>query len=236
MELTAARKTRLGQLLVQEGLVSERQLEEALHYQETVTPHKPLGEICVDAGFVSTSALKRVIEKYRKHILFGQLLIRMGVVSVDQLDEALSEQKKTGKRVGQILLHKRYIGRADLTKALSIQLGISNIVPDVYTLDPLLLSKATPEYFRKHRVVPLSRTVTSCGRRREIVTVLMEDPLDIITIADLGKTFSAEIQPTVSATIGIDDFLNEIFDSWGRYLVVNETIVKKDDIAHTITK
>ena len=49
MEPVAARKMKLGQLLVQEGLVSDQQLEEALHDQETTTPHKPLGEICVDA-------------------------------------------------------------------------------------------------------------------------------------------------------------------------------------------
>ncbi len=236
MEPVAARKMKLGQLLVQEGLVSDQQLEEALHDQETTTPHKPLGEICVDAGFLSTSALKRVIEKYRKQILFGQLLIRMGVVSAAQLDEALSEQEKIGKRVGQILLHKRYITRADITKALSIQLGISNIAPNVYTVDPSLLSKATPEYFRKHRVVPLSRVVTSCGRGREIVTVLMEDPLDMVTIAELEKAFGGEIQPTVSTTIGIEDFLNEVFDAWGRYRVVNETTLRKDDGSHMTTK
>ena len=159
--------------------------------------------------------------------MFGQLLIRMGVVSAAQLDEALSEQEKIGKRVGQILLHKRYITRADITKALSIQLGISNIAPNVYTVDPSLLSKATPEYFRKHRVVPLSRVVTSCGRGREIVTVLMEDPLDMVTIAELEKAFGGEIQPTVSTTIGIEDFLNEVFDAWGRYRVVNETTLRK---------
>jgi DNA-binding CsgD family transcriptional regulator len=232
MESMIARETRLGELLVREGLISEQQLKEALHHQETRTPHKPLGEVCVGLGFVSTSILKGVIEKYQKQILLGALLLRMGIISVGQAHAALSEQKKIGKRVGQILLDKRSITKAELAEALSIQLGISKIVPSVYMVDPLLLAKVTPAFFFRNRVVPLSR-VTSCERNKEIVTVLMEDPLDITTIVDLRKTFNAEIQPAVSATLDLEDFLNEIFDPWGHYRAVHEAIVKKDGSADT---
>lgn len=129
MESMAARKERLGELLVREGLVDEQQLKEALHHQEMTAPHKPLGEICVGLGFISRSALKGVIQKYRKQILLGELLLRMRIVSGDQLREALSEQERVRKRLGQILLDKRYIAKPDLAEALSIQLGISKIVP-----------------------------------------------------------------------------------------------------------
>ena len=214
-------KEKFGALLAQHGFISEQQLQEALQHQERSAPHKRLGEICVDLGFISTTVLRVVLDRYRNHNLLGALLLRMGVVSADRLSEALSEQRKGGKRLGQILLDKRYVTKADLAEALSIQLGIPKIVPNVYMVDPMLLAKAAPQYFRKHRVVPLSRVVVSGVRSKEIVTVLMEDPLDTTTIADLGKVFSAEIRPAVSATMDIEDFLNETLDSLDRGSVAN---------------
>jgi type II secretory ATPase GspE/PulE/Tfp pilus assembly ATPase PilB-like protein len=227
---------KFGQLLVQHGFISEQQLKEALHHQETRTPYRPLGEICVDLGFISTVVLRVVLDRYRKQRLLGDLLLKMGVVSADQLSEALSEQKRGGKRLGQTLLDKRDITKADLAEALSTQLGISKIVPSVYMVDPVLLSKVPPEYLRKHRVVPLLRVVTSCGRNKEIVTVLMEDPLDITTIADLGRVFNAEIQPAVSATLDLEDFLNEIFEPRDRCPVVTMASDPGVPVVHHQTK
>ena len=210
---------RFGELLMQHGFISEQQLKEALHHQQTAALHTPLGEICVDLGFISTTVLRVVLDRYRKGKLLGKVLQEMGVISVDQLSEALGEQKTGGKRLGQILLDKRYITKADLAEALSTQLGIPKIVPSVYMVDPMLLSRAHADYFRKHRAVPLSRIVTSGGSTKEIVTVLMEDPLDITAIAELRKVFNADIQPVVSATIDLDEFLNEIFEPRGSYPV-----------------
>jgi len=213
---------KFGQLLVQHGFISKERLEEALHHQETTAPHKPLGELCVELGFISSVVLKVVLDRYRKGKLLGKVLLDMGVISVDQLREALSEQKMTGNRLGHIFLEQHSITKAELAQALSIQLGIPKIVPNAHMVDQTLISRANAEYFRKHRVVPLGRGVTSDNRSKEIVTVLMEDPLDMTTLAELEKIFNAEIRPAVSASIDVDDFLHEIFDPWARYPVSNE--------------
>ncbi len=42
------RKTRLGELLVQRGFMSEMQLAQALDHQKAQTPQKPVGETCVE--------------------------------------------------------------------------------------------------------------------------------------------------------------------------------------------
>lgn len=53
----------------------------------------------------------------RKTYHIGRMLVENGRISPDQLDEAIAEQsdeKGTGKRLGQILIEKQYIDRADL--------------------------------------------------------------------------------------------------------------------------
>jgi type II secretory ATPase GspE/PulE/Tfp pilus assembly ATPase PilB-like protein len=228
--ITAGKK--FGELLVHHGFISVQQLNEALRHQKTRTPHRPLGQICLNLGFISPTVLRVVLDRYRKGKLLGEVLLKMGAVSEDQLHEALSEQKRSGKRLGQVLLDKRYITRADLAEALSVQLRISKIVPSVYMVDQELLAKAAPDYFRQHRVVPLSRVVTSADRNKEMVRVLMEDPLDIATLADLKKVFDAEIEPAISATMDLDTFLNEIFVSHEDYHVVTTAVALDIPIAH----
>lgn len=60
----------------------------------------------------------------RKTYHIGRLLVEKGRITVDQLDEAIAEQagdKAVGRRLGQILIEKRYIDRADLEEAVRLQ-------------------------------------------------------------------------------------------------------------------
>ncbi len=197
---------------MQQGFLSETQLAQALNRQRTDEPRKLLGELCVELGFMSKGALNGVLEKYHKQILIGDLFLHMGIVSIGQMHEALEDQKTTKKKLGQILIEKRFIARTHLAEALSIQLGIPKIAPSVSLVDTTLLSMATPGFLKRNCVVPLSY-----GEAKNTITVLMDDPLDTAVIADLEKVFRAKVQPAVSATIDVSSFLKEVFDSRGPY-------------------
>jgi type II secretory ATPase GspE/PulE/Tfp pilus assembly ATPase PilB-like protein len=175
-------------------------------------PDKPLGELCVEMGFISKGALNGVLEKYQKQILLGDLFLNLGIVSVHQMHVALDDQKRSKKRLGQILMEKRFITKARLAEALSIQLGIPKVVPDVNDVEQYLLEKATPTFFQRNRVVPLRY-----DEDNNAVIVLMDDPLDTAVIADLEKVFGSDIQPAISVTIDAKAFLAEIFDPWNRH-------------------
>jgi len=97
MESMAARKERLGELLVREGLVDETAVEGSTSSPGDDGAAQAFGRNMRWPGVISRSALKGVIQKYRKQILLGELLLRMRIVSGDQLREALSEQERVGK-------------------------------------------------------------------------------------------------------------------------------------------
>lgn len=212
METIPTRKTRLGELLVQQGFLSGTQLAIALDRQKTQMPDKPLGELCVEMGFIAKGMLNGVLEKYQKQILLGDLFLNLGIVSVHQMHVALDDQKRSKKRLGHILMEKRFITRDQFVEALSIQLGIPKVVPDVNDVEQYLLEKATPTFFQRNRVVPLRY-----DEDNNAVIVLMDDPLDTAVIADLEKVFGSDIQPAISVTIDAKAFLAEIFDPWNRH-------------------
>lgn len=200
---------RIGELLVKRGLLEERQLEEALAVQRSRTHYKPLGEVCKELGFISGRVLRDILSRYQKQILLGELLNKMGILSDDQLNEALQEQRKTGKKLGQILIKKGLITSSILIDSLCLQLGITKIHPKKDHVDKNLLNEANHAYFQKKRVVPLR-----LDTEKRILTVVMEDPTDSETIADLQKMYNAAIEPLVCPSGGTEFLLNEIFDVW----------------------
>ena len=204
-----ALEMRVGELLVKRGFLDEKQLEEALTFQEKLTQYKPLGEICKELGFISNRVLRDILSRYQKQILLGELLGKMGIISDDQLNEALQEQRKSGEKLGQILVKKGIMTSSLLIDSLCVQLGITKIHPKKDHVDRNLLNKANHAYFQKKRVVPLHM-----DKEKRILTVVMEDPTDSETIVDLQKMFNAEIEPFICPS-GVTEFLlNEIFDVW----------------------
>ena len=51
----------------------------------------------------------------------GQLLLRKGMISVEELEKALKRQKSTGRRLGQILVELGTMSKEDITSALRLQ-------------------------------------------------------------------------------------------------------------------
>jgi type IV pilus assembly protein PilB len=200
---------RVGELLVKLGFLDERQLEQALTVQREQATYKPLGEICKELGFISGGVLRDILFRYRKQILLGELLHKMGVISDDQLNEALKEHKKSGEKLGQILVKKGIVSSSDLIDSLCIQLGINKIHPKKDLIDRALLNQANESYFRKKRVVPLR-----LDKEKRTLMVVMEDPTNSETIGDLQKMFNAAIEPAICPSGEIELLLKEIFDVW----------------------
>src|SRR5882762_11636294 len=89
-QLSAAEK--IGELLAREGFLSREQLARSIEAQKEEYPSVPLGKVCVALGFVSSSDLAGVLVKHRRHIHIGDLLVHLGLIPTDQLQEMLEYQ------------------------------------------------------------------------------------------------------------------------------------------------
>jgi type IV pilus assembly protein PilB len=200
---------RIGQLLVKEGVIDEKQLEQALTVQAQQAVYKPLGEILRELGFVSRDKLQDVILKYRKQIPLGELLVKMGVITEFQLMQALFAREQGSKKLGQVLAEKGLVTRSRLVDAICVQLGISGMDKTSVVPDKDLFENVSANFLRRRRVVPLKY-----DKEKRVLTVLLEDPTDKETIADLEKLFKADVEPVMLRTGNIDHVLDEILDMW----------------------
>ena len=75
----------------------------------------------------------------------GDLLISIGVITEEQLAQALAIQQKTHKRLGSVLIEYNFIKEQQLIEALEMQLGVEFIDLSSYQI-PTELAGA----FQKH--------------------------------------------------------------------------------------
>jgi hypothetical protein len=90
------RKLVLGDYLIEEGLITPQQLEEALAHQRT-KPSLRLGEALIEMGAVQPEALQIALARQRANRSrpLGQILVDMGVVDSDTLNKI--HAKKSGR-------------------------------------------------------------------------------------------------------------------------------------------
>jgi len=204
-----ADEKRIGELFIRDRIISEEELQQAVMVQQNQPMYKPLGEVCMDLGFISRTKLRTMLDKYRKRIRLGDLLLNMGRISEMTLMNALLMQQESRGKLGQILLMKSFITQLSLTNALGVQLTIPTMTPDTDLIDKNLLKEISANFLYKRKVIPVSR-----NEKEGVVTVIMNDPLDHETIIDLEKIFRVEIEPAMLTRGEIDIILDSLLDTW----------------------
>src|SRR5262245_16828933 len=97
-----------------------------------------------------------VVNKIRRK-LFGEILVSDGLISKEQLDEALALQRHSGDPLGTILLELGHITESDIVRTLSVQYQLPFLRPSLYDLDRRLIQKFRPECLHLHQVLPLDQ-------------------------------------------------------------------------------
>ncbi|KEF39454.1 type II secretory pathway, ATPase PulE/Tfp pilus assembly pathway, ATPase PilB [Schinkia azotoformans MEV2011] len=153
----------------------------------------------------------------QKRKRLGDLLVESGLITEEQLEQALKE-KSEGQKLGDALLQKGFITEQQLIEVLEFQLGIPHVSLYQYPIDSKLMNLIPKDFAKRNSLIPLKRD-------GEKLFVAMSDPMDYFAVDDLRLTTGFQIE-TVIATK--DDIVRAI----NRYYEVEESI-NFDDIAES---
>ena len=138
--------------------------------------------------------------------LLGQSLVSEGLVTEEQLNNALQEQKKTSDTLGYTLIRLKYLNEQQLLDFLVTKLGFSYANLRNYVIDPAVV-KAIPENIaRKYHCFAILRV-------KGAITVAMLDPLDSFVLDNLEYTTACKIKPLVSTMTEIETAMQEFYKS-----------------------
>jgi type IV pilus assembly protein PilB len=171
---------RLGELLVQQGLVTEAQLTRALARQKVQGDRVTLGQIFVSQQILTQQQLDAVLDMFGKRPQLGDVLLRHGTITREQLDHARAVQKKTHAALGKTLIELRYVDDAAVRQALAMQLDIPYVDLDRMSVDRSLSKIINATYARRHSVVPVALS-------GQMLTICMDDPTQRRLVDDLAR-------------------------------------------------
>lgn len=109
-----------------------------------------------------------------KKIRLGDMLMEHGIISAGQLREALGEQKKTGRKLGQIFVEKRYLSETDLPEFIARQLNCPMVDLSSYRFRPEYTKRLSEAQARRFRALVLDENP-------EDLLAGMTDPADIFS-------------------------------------------------------
>jgi type IV pilus assembly protein PilB len=121
----------------------------------------------------------------------GDVLLEQELVTREQLEECVEEQRSGGSSLAAILVEKEYLSEEDLVVTLSDQLGIPHMRVSNYNIPQDVLDEVPEHLARQHQMLPVSVT-------GDVLTLAMADPLNIIALDDLRNLTDFEIEPVVA--------------------------------------
>jgi len=138
----------------------------------------------------------------------GELLVRENLISLQQLQKAQAEQRKTGARIGSLLVKSGAIAEGDLTQFLSKQYGVPAISLKDFDVDDEVIKLVPKNIAEKHQVLPVNRAGSS-------LIVAMSDPSNIFAIDELKFHTGYNVEPVVASEVAIKEAIEHYYAEKG---------------------
>jgi MSHA biogenesis protein MshE len=127
-----------------------------------------------------------------ERVRLGDLLVREQLITDEQIQQALVEQKRSGRKLGRIFIDSGFVTETQIAKALARQLRVEFVELNPRTLRPEV-AKLLPEVqARRLRALPVEETPHG-------VRVAMADPTDLAAYDELTRLLKREIELVVAA-------------------------------------
>lgn len=87
----------------------------------------------------------------------GEILVNEGIVSSEQIEEALDIQRNTGELLGMILMNMGVAAESDISKVLCLQYQLPFMCLANYETDEKLVTLFPKEFLHRHRILPFDK-------------------------------------------------------------------------------
>jgi type IV pilus assembly protein PilB len=138
----------------------------------------------------------------------GDRLVAEKLITTEQLQRALAEQKGSADKLGTILVRLGFITEDSLVSFLSKQYSIPAITVAQVDPDPDVLKLVPEQIAKKHSVLPIKRM-------GNVLTLAMADPTNVFALDDVGFMTGLQIQPVVASEAAIRKAFERLYETGG---------------------
>jgi len=136
----------------------------------------------------------------------GEILLREGLVTREQLAQALTEQKNSKHRLGYVLVKLGLVQELEITKVLARQYRMPAVDLSRFEVDPKIIKLVPADMATKSVVLPLKRE----GRT---LTVAMADPTDHGLLEDLKFITRFDLFPVIAGEYTLRNLIEKHYEA-----------------------
>jgi len=195
---------KVGELLVEQQLISQEQLQEALELQK-VFPDQPIGQLLCKLGFVKESDLSFVLDQKNKRRKLTDILLKSALIDQQKLSHAREVSKQSNISIEKSLLKLRYVDEEQMAQAVASQYDLPYVLINSFDLDLSLSRYISAVYAQKQRIAPISKIGNT-------LTLAMAEPLKNHDIRELEDSIRLRIISAISTETSIYKALKHLYN------------------------
>ena len=166
-----------------------------------------------------------LVRKGKKRI--GDILVEEGILTEEQLEEALKAAKAENKKIGEAVTDLGFASEQDIAEALSSQLGFEYVNLSTVHIPDNVLSLINESVLRKHLMIPYAFVPNTINQ----VKVAMVDPMDMSAIDDFSIVTNLLVVPSVATTRDILIALDRYYGDTETIKAAQEYAREREDLA-----
>ncbi len=137
-------------------------------------------------------------------MLIGQMLIGEGVITPEQLEIGLREQKETNNFICTTIVKLGFASEEKVFSLLSRQLNVPYIKLKGREIEPSVIQKVPAKFSSHYKIIPVEL-------KDNVLTIAMADPLDIRTLDDIRLLLGLEVRGVLSGELEIHDAIRKYY-------------------------
>jgi len=123
-------------------------------------------------------------------VRLGEILVQQKLLSEEQLNQALADQKRSGRKLGRVFVESAFVTEEQISNALARQLGIPYINLKFYNINQDVVRLLPETQARRFRALVLEDRV-------ETVLVGVSDPTDLFAYDEIARLLKKGVELAV---------------------------------------
>lgn len=134
----------------------------------------------------------------------GEILTYYKIITPQQLEEGLKNQKESGKRIGEILIENNIVTQDEINWVLGKKLDVPYVQININNIDINLSKNISESILRKFKIFPMIEL-------DDELVVAMADPTDEEAIKKIKEITKQKIKIVLASFENINEIVDMIF-------------------------
>lgn len=145
-----------------------------------------------------------MVLKKRTEEKLGEILMRQGTISKQQVQQALECQKTEGGLLGEILIKLGFVNEREIAQAIASQYGVPFISLETYEINAEAVKLVPENVARQYRLIPLDVI-------GDILIIAMSNPLNRSAIEDIELITDKKVRVFLVVITALNEALNKLY-------------------------